>query len=251
MAAELRMVRMRLDAARLFELARRRRLPARAHDLGYIVHCQLKELFGDDAPAPFSLLEGTGRWLTVLAYTRRPAEELLEHARSYADPAAVSGCDLTTLVDKTMPEWPAGKTLGFEVKACPIVRLSNDVQLPEGTTMTKGAEVDAFLARCWRTPGVVDREAVYREWLGSEVERRGGIKLLASRIVALSRSGLVRRTHGDERRSRIADRPDVTFSGEAQVIDGGTFTELLARGIGRHRAFGFGMVLLRPPRHEC
>ncbi len=251
MAAELRMVRMRLDAPRLFELARRRRLPTRADDSGYVVHCQLKELFGDDAPAPFSLLEGNGRWLTVLAYTRRPADELLEHARSYSDPAAVSGCDLTTLVDKTMPAWPAGKTLGFEVKACPVVRLSSAIQLPGGTTIRRGAEVDAFLARCWRAPGIVDREAVYREWLGDEVERRGGIKLLESRIVARSRSGLVRRTHGDERRSHVAERPDVTFSGEAQVIDGGAFTELLARGIGRHRAFGFGMVLLRPPRREC
>jgi CRISPR system Cascade subunit CasE len=27
------------------------------------------------------------------------------------------------------------------------------------------------------------------------------------------------------------------------------FRALLARGVGRHRAFGFGMLLLRPPVH--
>lgn len=251
MNADLRLVRMRLDATRLFELARRRGLPARSDDMGYVVHCQIKEIFGEDSPAPFSLLEGKGRWLTVLAYTRRPAEELLEYARSYADPAAASGCDLATLVDKTLPRWPPGKILGFEVRACPVVRLASDVSLPGGPTMRKGAEVDAFLARCWRTPGAVDREEVYREWFGGEVERRRGIKVITSRIVSHSRLGLLRRTQGEERRNRIAERPSVTFSGEAEVIDGDDFTELLSRGIGRHRAFGFGMVLLRPPRPGC
>jgi CRISPR system Cascade subunit CasE len=36
------------------------------------------------------------------------------------------------------------------------------------------------------------------------------------------------------------------FSGLLQVEDAAAFTALLARGIGRHRAFGFGMLLLKP-----
>jgi CRISPR system Cascade subunit CasE len=35
------------------------------------------------------------------------------------------------------------------------------------------------------------------------------------------------------------------FNGVLEVTEPGTFASSLARGIGRHRAFGFGMLLLR------
>jgi CRISPR system Cascade subunit CasE len=35
--------------------------------------------------------------------------------------------------------------------------------------------------------------------------------------------------------------------GELTVADPDAFSALLARGVGRHRAFGYGMLLLRPP----
>jgi len=35
-------------------------------------------------------------------------------------------------------------------------------------------------------------------------------------------------------------------TGVLQVRDSAAFAALLARGIGRHRAFGFGMLLLKP-----
>jgi hypothetical protein len=40
--------------------------------------------------------------------------------------------------------------------------------------------------------------------------------------------------------------PDAVFKGQLQVGDATAFNRLLARGVGRHRAFGFGMLLLRP-----
>ena len=40
--------------------------------------------------------------------------------------------------------------------------------------------------------------------------------------------------------------PDATLQGTLAVVDSGAFQALLARGVGRHRAFGFGMLLLRP-----
>jgi CRISPR system Cascade subunit CasE len=36
------------------------------------------------------------------------------------------------------------------------------------------------------------------------------------------------------------------FSGQLQVNDGDAFARLVTSGIGRHRSFGFGMLLLRP-----
>ena len=40
--------------------------------------------------------------------------------------------------------------------------------------------------------------------------------------------------------------PDVVMQGRLRVSDPQAFAQLLARGVGRHRAFGFGMLLLRP-----
>jgi CRISPR system Cascade subunit CasE len=45
----------------------------------------------------------------------------------------------------------------------------------------------------------------------------------------------------------MARRPDATFRGTLRVDDPARFAAAaLARGVGRHRAFGFGMLLLRP-----
>jgi CRISPR system Cascade subunit CasE len=59
----------------------------------------------------------------------------------------------------------------------------------------------------------------------------------------------LRRTQGPNRRARPGLRkPDVTFRGMLEVVEPGAFEALLRRGVGRHRAFGFGMLLLRPHR---
>lgn len=242
MPGELRMLRMRFDAGRLYELGRRRRLPPRT-DLGYLLHCQLKELFGDDAPAPFAVQDARGRSVTVLAYADRDAGALRQHADTFADPDVHKACDWSSFDDKAMPRtWSPGQQLGFEVRVCPVVRMSGD-----GPRWRKGAEVDAFLARCFRTEGVVDREDVYREWLESELCRRGGVRLHSARLTAFQRGHFVRREHGPERTSKLTERPDAVFAGELEVADPAAFGALLARGVGRHRGFGFGMILLRPP----
>jgi CRISPR system Cascade subunit CasE len=44
--------------------------------------------------------------------------------------------------------------------------------------------------------------------------------------------------------------PDVTFHGELRILDAPSFQALLTRGIGRHLSFGYGMLLLRPPRRR-
>ncbi|MEE8524028.1 MAG: type I-E CRISPR-associated protein Cas6/Cse3/CasE [Thermoanaerobaculia bacterium] len=45
----------------------------------------------------------------------------------------------------------------------------------------------------------------------------------------------------------VPERPDALLTGTLEVTDPDAFATLLARGVGRHRAFGFGMLLLRPP----
>ena len=49
-----------------------------------------------------------------------------------------------------------------------------------------------------------------------------------------------------KRQSRYSEGPDALMRGVLTVTDGQAFAELLARGVGRHRTYGYGMLLLRP-----
>ena len=50
------------------------------------------------------------------------------------------------------------------------------------------------------------------------------------------------------RLGRAPEGPDATFHGELEVGDPEAFVRILANGIGRHKAYGYGMLMLRPAR---
>jgi CRISPR system Cascade subunit CasE len=232
---------MRIEARQLFELGRRRRLPLRDVDLDYLVHCQLGELFGDLTPGPFRIQGQDGRFVELLAYSSSTSAELEARAQTYAEAGAWAACDRSWLRAKAMPSvWPAGHHLGFEVRVCPVVRKAS-----AGPNHRAGAEVDVFLSRAWEAPHVeFDREEVYREWLGQRLEGRGA-RLLGARLEHFRLARLLRRRQGAQRTAALSDRPDVLLVGRLEVQDPARFQDLLARGVARHRAFGFGMLLLK------
>lgn len=240
----LYMIRCRLDLPAML-----RRVGADAHsaqrfDLGYLVHWQMVSLFGCPVPSPFAMRGEDGRWIEVLAYTERDAEALRMAGRR-AEPFVASACDWARFDAKQMPAtWCAGARLEFDVRVCPVVRRSKD-----GPHGRKGAEVDAFLAACdAATSGPVDRMSVYRAWLARQFEREGAATLDRFEPSGFRRVRLHRRTQGDVRHARVLERPDLAATGSIRVGRPEAFDRLLRRGLGRHRAFGFGMVLLRPER---
>lgn len=244
--ATLRLARLRLDSRRLIDLGRRRRFPVRVMDTGYLVHCVLGELFGDAAPKPFAITRAQGRAVEVLGYTELEKEALVREADAFADPVSHAMCDWDAFEVKSLPDnWPTGTRVGFTVRVCPVVRM------PRGCkTHRPGAEVDAFLARCATMgdqPTKIDREGVYCEWFGEQIQRLGGVRIVRAGLESFQLEQLLRRTQGAERHVRINKRPEATITGELEVTDSDAFVALLRRGIGRHRAFGFGMLLLRRP----
>jgi len=243
--AGLHMIQMSLRTERLLLLGKRLRLPVRGNDEGYLIHCLLKELFGEDAPKPFALRNERGSTLSVLAYGNRSHKDLGRSAMAFALPEAFDACDWSRLTSKPMPAaWMEGQHLGFEVRLCPVVRMGSD-----GPHHRKGAEVDVFLARCFAAgdPAVlVDRETVYCEWLAERLEQ-GGAQSVRACLRRYHRKRLLRRSQGEPRTAETCERPDVVMDGVLEVRDPKRFQGLLRRGIGRHRAFGFGMLLLRRP----
>jgi CRISPR system Cascade subunit CasE len=135
-----------------------------------------------------------------------------------------------------------------------VVRRASD-RAAHDLIQKKGSEVDAFLAKCEMAGDSaerLDRETVYRDWLSGQLERHGGSRLLSARMIAFRLAKFLRREQGAARKARFVERPDAIFDGVLEITDSAAFAGLLARGLGRHRAFGFGMVLLRSPaRKPC
>lgn len=227
--------------------ARHERQPS---DLGDAFHGLLRAAFGDAAPQPFRYVdEAQG----LLAYTDLGPDDLRARV-ALADPVAAQtlGLGATDRHDgyrlRPFPtRWPAGQVMGFEVRVRPTVRSAR-------------GEQDAFLQAVAQAKGApLQRETVYASWLrehlavreGSRAETwQGAAELLDVRMAAFQLQRVVRRMQasaGQARRGMVIDGPDVLLKGQLRVVNADAFGHLLARGIGRHRAFGFGMLLLSRP----
>jgi len=258
----LHLIQLRPDMPRLMRWAASNGvLPRDDDDLGYALHAVLNACFQGLSPAPFALLRDSGAaapmaicardtedWRTqgmLLAYSAHDAAALAAQAAAFALPDATVALGLDRLAGKAMPErFAGGRRLGFRVRVRPIVLADRDGD------RTRTREVDSFLAAVAGTaPGEGPARAdVYRDWLVRHLAE-GGAGVEALTLQAFRLSQVHRRTQPDAGQARHLRRqlgPDATFSGTLTVRDPECFSALLARGVGRHRAFGFGMLLLRP-----
>lgn len=239
MNSQFNLIHLRPDLRRFLPWATRHRLlPERGQgDLGYAFHAALKALWADMAPQPFSYLAGQG----LLAYSSESVEALRAAAELAApDLAQMLGLEKSStssgLLIRPFPQrWKTGQMLSFEVRVRPIVRKEDK-------------EIDAFLSAALRLPEVeLSREAVYRDWLTQQFG--AAAELLECHLQEFRLAPVIRRAapaNQDFRPKRSVKGPDAVLSGALQVGDDAAFTQLLRRGVGRHRAFGYGMLLLKP-----
>ena len=271
----LAMLHLPLDLAKVMAAGRAHDLVHDdwAADLGYLVHSLLARLFDGEPPRPFDVqpARGDGRRVDVLAYTRAAPEAELARARRTADAVIESAVDWSRAAFKPMPELDRGCEVGFRLRACPAVRVGK--HHPFG--FAHGAEIDPYQnllfrelaergvrpedrrARAEVVAELPPREAVYRKWLAGRLGEAA--ELRGARLTALADARLWRRGVPGEGSARVMHarrrhrgkgavigRRDAVFEGSLRVTDAAAFVSLLARGVGRHRAFGFGMLLLRP-----
>ena len=233
------------DPQRLAAWAARHRLLDSQGDLGYALHALLHAAFGDHAPQPFRYLDAEQG---LLAYTRLSAAELAQCAAlAELDVAAELGLGQTLhhagLSARPFPtQWAAGHPLGFDVRVRPIIR--------EGKT---GRERDAFLTAVDKSgDSALDRNEVYVQWLRELLVRQGGAELVDASVTRYQLLGVTRKTQkgspDDMRQSRVITGPDVVLTGRLRVTDPQAFAQLLSCGVGRHRAFGLGLLMLRSVR---
>ncbi len=212
-------------------------------DYGYALHALLTATFGDQAPKPFSYLGGRQG---LLAYTAADIDTLSLHAQ-LAAPDVARALGLDQMDARPFPEaWQVGRNLGFEVRVRPVVRARD------------GRERDAFLhaidndvesSPATERAGGAQRSSIYSEWLARQFAADGAAEIEKLSMDAFRLTRVLRKGGEDDkgkRGARTVTGPDVLFKGQLRVGHGDAFARLLARGVGRHRAFGFGMLLLRP-----
>ena len=216
-------------------------------DAGFALRVLLSGMFGKAVLQPFRLFASDRRPLAGLyAYTDSDQDALRRVAATTAPPDCLDALDPERVRAKRMPvRFAAGQRLGFDVRVRPVCRLDRGTHATRsGSVNAKRTEVDAFCVRqsALSVPaqeGEVERGQVYTDWLG---ERCGGaVRVERCRLSAFR---VTRAVRGD---GLGPVGPDATLHGELVVREPDAFARLVRRGVGRHRAYGYGMMLLRPP----
>jgi CRISPR system Cascade subunit CasE len=225
-------------------------------DSGYALHLALRQRFGEAGPQPFrSFVDGPGE-PHLLAYTNDRVALTDMAALPSAQPLLDEVFSGPPQLRAMPAEWRAGAAYGFIVRARPVVRFgtrrkaeraASDIARPAENWWARAGEVDAWIAARTRDGGDPDltRDAAYAAWLTTrlaDVATLHGVRLEQFRRVRAKRS-----PHGRPGRSRV-EGPDALLSGTLTITDPAAFAHVLARGVGRHAAFGYGMLLLSPPR---
>ena len=146
--------------------------------------------------------------------------------------------------------------LGAEIEV-PTLEGKETLTIPEGTqsgkVLRKGSEIDAYrlellrrLPDGWRNPdrrseAGISRESVYVGWFSERLTNVADLDGSACRLASFRRSRALRG------RQRGPEGPDAILHGECIVRDPVGFAARLRTGVGRHRAYGYGMLIVRPP----
>ena len=211
-------------------------------DLGYIGHAWLKAAFGGLAPGRWRLfmpgpMQRQSMPARILAYSDHPAEALVDQLARFGPPSVEAVCSTGAIQGKILPqEWPTNRNYAFEALCCPV-----------GRKARQGTEKDVFLLAAEQLPEErLERGQVYQDWFKTRAEAVEGIQILKVDVSAFRLVKVMRKTQDNPRKPRQAVRPQAEFRGILRANGDHGLLALLRQGVGRHRAFGFGMILLRP-----
>jgi len=226
-------------------------------DEGFALHILLSEMFGQGAFKPFRMFSGQRRVTgSLYAYADYDHEKATSVAEISGLPDSVEVLDPRNLRSKPLrTEFADGQRLGFDVRVRPVRRLRHDVEDSQSRRLLrKGAEIDAHRSELlsydsegWKlteeskrskTPS---RESSYFKWLTERLAGSAEICPNTFRVASFSRTRIARG------RGRASEGPDAVLNGNFIVSDPMKFTQCLRDGVGRHKSYGYGMLLLRPP----
>jgi CRISPR system Cascade subunit CasE len=207
--------------------------PSALEDESLILKSILWEAFSGGALRPWAIHAQRGPTTTIVGYTRADAEELNKR-RSLALPSVQAAVGEAIAVP--LPSLSASERYRFSICFVPTIRVTK----AEGR---RYGERDAFLAKA-DTAGKdagLKRDDVYRDYLA---ERLAGASIEASRLVRFRLRRLMRPK--EDRSVSGKTMPEAIVEGDLRVDDPAKLIEAIGAGVGRQRAYGFGMLRLQP-----
>lgn len=203
-------------------------------DFGYVIHALLEMLFRKHRPNSF-YFNNSCRSLYFYTYLN---ELQIEQQLSDRNKPALSGLGLAKLnheceIINITSTIKANQNLSFQIQTSPTKRLTGS-----------RAEVDVFSAK---EGSEIERQFAYQDWLRSHLATSGVCEVNVE-SVAIKQHSVHRREsrsqHSGCRKKVVIDIPVATFTGKLKVDTSQCFLETLSRGVGRQKAFGFGMLRL-------
>lgn len=236
MSDEIHLISAEVDMPHMLAWAQKRAIyrGLDAVDYGYALHKILTETFGDQAPRPFRIRGARGApRASLYGYCRAPAETLVQLSREFAMPEQQLALPPSAIRSKPMPtRFAKGRELSFEILVRPSIRYRN------------GKELDLYQDPRKRRPTrggkTLTREKVYLEWMRKKL-RIAGAELTGAKLAAFRASRAVR-----EAKRGALSGVDAVIWGDIKVICEDKLESAITTGIGRHKAYGYGMLLLRP-----
>ena len=206
-------------------------------------HCLITEVMGEYAPKPFkTLMPPDHSLITILGYTEADADQLRHAIDTYAHPEQFRIIEPETIFTKPMPashEWEKESKLGFDLRIRPTTRFTDVVS-------RKHHEIDAYSAHInsnVANPAQLTPEQVYIIWLSKRLEANLAVELdsVNTKVISVVPSKSLRKG-----KDHFSTGADVRIKGNLTIKNPAKFHRLLKAGIGRHKAYGYGMLLLSP-----
>lgn len=221
----LHMARMRINKPNLTEWMKDREF----EDRDYALHTLLSSTFGNRIIRNFRLLTPTNPSQSILyAYTDHIQEDLRSTAQAVAEPLMMSVIEHDTIMTKPMPEnWRENQLIGFNIRARPHRRKHHlNIEIPVYPKPSNPHQ----------------RYEAHTAWMAEKLRQSNTVSPQMIAITSQAETHALRHPT-----ARPVFGTDVIFQGNMTITDPEAFNELLAKGIGRHKAYGYGMVLLAPP----
>ena len=229
MSVPLNKASMRLRVREFREWAERRGFGAGTElDEGAALHSLLTEAFGVRVLRPFRLMAFNEQFGELHAYTKSSPEDLSWSLKAMSPPEHVSLLDGGLACSAPLPEWRVGDRVGFDLKARPLRRV-------------KRFDSQRYVELDYHDRSNKDRCESYTQWLIRKLEGRADVEEESVRLVRFRETSSLR---GGSR----FKGPDATLVGNLTVRDPDGFMDVLSNGVGRHKAYGYGMLLLRQPQ---
>jgi CRISPR system Cascade subunit CasE len=200
-------------------------------DIRRVLHHLVDECFGQSVLKPFRMYTTSGT-AALYGYCSTPCSDLIETSQIIACPDTLAVLDVSKIREKKMPsEWQSGKRIGFDVCTIPVRRAAGS-----------NKEIDTYIrdVNKWKDSkdsAAPSREESYLTWLD---ERFGGAADIVREVTNFRAKSVATKRKGE-----VIRRTEATFQGDLIIKDPQLFAEKIAGGIGRHKSYGYGMIILR------